>query len=257
MTSETEVRAHGPYGPLGLVLSLVFVSVLAAFYALVLAGALALGELLLFGRDRLAPIIQMFWASDSQRDTPSLLLAYWIGTLVYVLISAAVFTLARFRGGADWRRLVALEPRGRWWRSRAYWALVFAAIVYGVVASAAIGKFYPPSKDWFTLEPGVPMLATAFVLVVAVGPFAEELLFRGWIYTSLRARSGTVWSVAISAFLFALAHYDASHLYSLAVFPLGLILGTIRERSGTIWATIAVHALYNFSGWCAAALGAG
>ena len=64
-------------------------------------------------------------------------------------------------------------------------------------------------------------------------------------------------SVTISALLFALAHYERTHLYALAVLPVGLILGAARERAGTFWATASLHALYNFSGWLLTALGAG
>jgi uncharacterized protein len=257
MTSETAVRAAMPYGPVGLILSLACTLVLAAAYALVPAGLLALGEAVLFGRSQLLATLQSLRALGQVRDASGLLLAYSAAILVYLAIAAAILTLARFRGGADWRRLVAWEAGRPWARSRLYWGLVVAAILYGALASAAISKVYPPSKDWFTLAPGLSMLLISFVLVVAAGPFSEELLFRGWIYTSLRSRLGSAMSVAVSALLFALAHYEHTHLYTLAVLPVGLILGAIRERSGTIWATIALHALYNFSGWLATALGSG
>jgi membrane protease YdiL (CAAX protease family) len=50
-----------------------------------------------------------------------------------------------------------------------------------------------------------------------------------------------------TAALFAFLHYEKTHLYALAIFPLGLALGLMREWSGSIKPTIAFHAVYNFS----------
>jgi len=45
--------------------------------------------------------------------------------------------------------------------------------------------------------------------------------------------------------VFAGMHYEKTHLYALAVFPIGLALGAIREITGTIKSTISFHAFNN------------
>ena len=83
-------------------------------------------------------------------------------------------------------------------------------------------------------------------LAVLIAPVTEELLFRGWIYTGLRFHWGLWPALLTTSALFACAHYENTHLYALAVFPIGLALGVIRERTGSVKASILFHALNNF-----------
>ena len=53
------------------------------------------------------------------------------------------------------------------------------------------------------------------------------------------------WGILVSAILFALAHWESTHLYALAVFPVGLALGYVRQRADSIAASITLHSLYN------------
>jgi membrane protease YdiL (CAAX protease family) len=255
MEAEIEKRVAEPYGLFGLSVSLVLAIVLACVYGGLLAGAAALVGAALYGWSATLGFVRSLHAAGGDHD--SNLFLYSAGIALYVAFAASILSLARFRGGSDWRKLLAWPIERPWWRDRSYWGMVLAGIVYGAAASAVLSQVYPTSKSWFTLEPGVTSLALSFVLIAIAAPIAEELVFRGWIYTSLRSRFGALASVIVSALLFANAHYESSHLYALAVFPVGLLLGFVRERAGTLWATIALHALYNFSGWLLTALGIG
>ena len=255
MASDNKTQAVAPYGPFGLVLSLVCAIVLAAIYAALFIGLLALVDAALFGWSDMLAAARTVRTGATARDPSVVPAGYAAGIVVYLAMAAAVLSLARLRGGTEWRGLVAWQVDRQWWRDRRYWALVAAAVAYGTLASALLSAFYPPSNNWFTLAPGAAALLLSFLLVVVVAPVSEELLFRGWIYTSLRSWLGAGASVTISALLFALAHYESTHLYTLAVLPIGLILGALRERAGTFWATASVHVLYNFSAWLLTALG--
>ena len=90
-----------------------------------------------------------------------------------------------------------------------------------------------------------------------LAPFTEELLFRGWIYTSLRFSFGLWPAVLASAAVFGFAHYEDTHLYALAVFPVGIALALIRERTGSVKASMLFHAFNNLIAFCAAALNIG
>jgi membrane protease YdiL (CAAX protease family) len=81
-----------------------------------------------------------------------------------------------------------------------------------------------------------------FVLCL-VPAVCEEIYFRGFIQTSLRARWGAPWALVISAVLFAAMHGNIHYLH--LYFLLGLIFGWAYEVSGTLWASIACHALNN------------
>ena len=91
----------------------------------------------------------------------------------------------------------------------------------------------------------VEVVALTVLLAVVMAPLAEELFFRGWLYTSLRARFSFVTALTVTSVLFGLAHFEKTGIYALAVMPVGFVLGFVRERTGSVVATIAIHAIYN------------
>jgi membrane protease YdiL (CAAX protease family) len=94
---------------------------------------------------------------------------------------------------------------------------------------------------------GAGGLALTVLLAVVLAPIIEELLFRGWIYTALRARYSYVFVLLFTAGTFAVAHFERTGIYALVVFPVGLVLGWMRERTGSVFSTMAMHAIYNGS----------
>ena len=175
-----------------------------------------------------------------------ILMGFVVGSIIYAAIVAAVFLVARLRGGRAWRDYIA-------WRGfapdRSYWLVALMGVVWGVGVGSLIEFLYPESKSWVTFPKGLIGGLVSFGLVVGLGPLCEDALFRGWLYTRLRPRLGFLATLAITAILFALAHWEKSHLYAAAVFPVGVLLGYVRERSGSMKATFAFHGFYNLAGW--------
>ena len=166
---------------------------------------------------------------------------------------AAALAVARIRAGRLWREWIAWAPFSA---NARYWGLVAAAVVYGLGTGALIEHIYPQSREWFVFPHEPLSVALSFVLVVVGAPLAEELAFRGLLFGDLRPRYGFSVALVVSAALFALAHWESTHLYAAAVLPLGLLLGYVRERTGSVRASALLHAIYNFTGWLAAALAA-
>ncbi len=165
---------------------------------------------------------------------------------LYVAFSLSVLGAARLRGGArGWRSLVAWRAWNPVRDSRLVWVLLVVTLGYSLGANIALEWLYPASKDWVQLPGGRSWSALFVLLAVVAAPVAEELFFRGWLYTGLRARVGATVTILVTAVLFALAHWEKTHLYALAVFPVGLALGLIRERTRSIGATMTFHAGYN------------
>jgi len=136
-----------------------------------------------------------------------------------------------------------LEPMAN---HRGVYVVAAAALAYGFLADFAMHYFRPPADPWLTI-PADPAGALMLTLVAVVcAPVAEELLFRGWIYTDLRRHLGFVTTLVATSAVFAWLHYESTHLYALAVFPIGLALGTMREITGSVKPPIAFHALNNF-----------
>ncbi len=168
-----------------------------------------------------------------------------IGCLVYIALIAGLLVMARLREGARWRLLLAWRP-GR--LGRLFWLMVALAFAYGVSASLALSQLPSGPRSGFSMPESSLSVFLSLVLIVFLAPIAEELAFRGWIFTGLR-RYGFQAALWVSSLLFALAHWGGTIFYTLAILPIGLILGVLRERTGSVRTTIAFHALYNFSMW--------
>jgi membrane protease YdiL (CAAX protease family) len=192
--------------------------------------------------------IQAF-PGDFDRETV-IAISFAIGSLLYIGVVLAMLALARLRRGAAWRDYIAWRPFSL---DRTYLLLAVAGVVWGVGVGSIIEAIHPDSKEWFIFPKGVAGTLVSFVLVVFLGPLCEEFLFRGWFYTAIRPKFGFVATLLVSATAFAAAHWEKTHLYAAAVFPVGLLLGYARERSGSTRATFAFHGFYNFAGWILAA----
>ena len=87
-------------------------------------------------------------------------------------------------------------------------------------------------------------LATIAVLAVVVAPVAEEVFFRGFLFSGIGKRYGFGWGAIVSALLFSLAHIMQPGAF-LPIFLLGLLLAWLYMRTGSIWACIFTHFAYN------------
>jgi membrane protease YdiL (CAAX protease family) len=148
------------------------------------------------------------------------------------------------RSGASWR-IVGLD-RGNWapgWR----WGLAGAAL-FAVLASEGAVVFVlmgidPVALIQTPLPKALAERVLFFVVGGAIAPVAEELFFRGFIYTYCR-RWGILAALALSTAVFA-----ALHLPGL---PLTQIIGGIAfalayEVSGSLIAAILIHSLGNLA----------
>lgn len=95
-------------------------------------------------------------------------------------------------------------------------------------------------------------LVLAFVGLVILPPLAEELIFRGFFYGTLRGyKLGAGWSIFVTSAVFGALHLfgAADHnllwIAFLDTFVLSLVLCYLREKTGSIWASILVHSLKN------------
>ncbi len=99
------------------------------------------------------------------------------------------------------------------------------------------------------LNPGITVRGLAPLAVLClVGPFAEEIFFRGLCYTLIRAHTGVWVSVALSALLFGGSHLLSGNALGVVVLPLvgGVVLALLYEFSGSLLAPFILHAAGNF-----------
>ncbi len=99
---------------------------------------------------------------------------------------------------------------------------------------------------------GIGSLMMIFVALVICAPVAEEVLFRGFLFTSLRQRSKFWLATLGTSVLFGAAHLaggepGASLLWIAGIdtMLLSFALCYLRETTGRLWAPILLHAIKN------------
>ena len=166
------------------------------------------------------------------------------GTIVYAIVVALTFAIVKSYP-MDVREALGLKRFARRW----VWIALAVAVASLIVA--VISEPFLHGGEEQGLDPGSwqPDRAGAFVanalVVVLVGPFAEELLFRGLGVRVLQFLGPAV-AVGGTALLFGLAHGILGALPPLVFFGAGL--AWVRYRSDSVWPCFISHAVFNGTG---------
>jgi membrane protease YdiL (CAAX protease family) len=89
---------------------------------------------------------------------------------------------------------------------------------------------------------GIALLLFFFTATIAA-PLFEEILFRGFLLSSL-TRYFPMWgAIALSSLIFAIAHLSLSEVLPLAT--LGMVLGFVYVRSRNLFSSMFLHGLWN------------
>jgi membrane protease YdiL (CAAX protease family) len=104
---------------------------------------------------------------------------------------------------------------------------------------------------------GMPWGEQAFmaVLAVLIAPVAEETLFRGILYPTLKQNGFPRAAWWVTSLLFAGMHCNGLSFLPLTVFSLVLIY--LYEKTGSLWASITAHSVFNFANFLFLVLSAG
>lgn len=82
-----------------------------------------------------------------------------------------------------------------------------------------------------------------FSLIVLIGPFIEEILFRAYLYRLLRQVAGVWFSIILVSLLFGLIHLFLPGMVVYAA--LGIVLNLAYEKTRCLWVPIVMHSVYN------------
>ena len=120
-------------------------------------------------------------------------------------------------------------------------------------------KYWKPGLglvEWITHKPFPVQTAVPYIRevlrtnpvsvalsIVLLAPLAEEVLFRGLLFGALQKRLSALWTIILTAAIFALVHMQA--IYFFPIFLLGLILGWARHKSGSLAVSMLLHVLNN------------
>jgi len=95
--------------------------------------------------------------------------------------------------------------------------------------------------------------AVAFVTLVIMAPFAEELLFRGYFLGRMKEKTGKWVALIVTALVFGGMHLIGTTQTGIVLqwaaaadtFAMALVAGSLRLLSGSIWAGVLLHAMKN------------
>jgi membrane protease YdiL (CAAX protease family) len=130
--------------------------------------------------------------------------------------------------------------------------------VLGYVVLLGVVKALVPSLDvnqsqqlGFQPSTSVVALTLTFISLVVLPPLVEELIIRGFLFTSLLKRFRFLWAALLTSVVFASGHLQfgsgAPLLWVAAIdtFMLSLVLCFMRYKTGSLWPGIFLHALKN------------
>jgi membrane protease YdiL (CAAX protease family) len=149
------------------------------------------------------------------------------------------------------RALPILFQRPRLLVSRADAALAFAVTLcwgYGLYRAGFCLPVLQVEPEWFKafgLSDAMPEFKARYLLIlggiVIVAPFAEELVFRGFLLNLWVARWGACVAIVASSIFFGVMHWERA----LFAGVLGVALALVYLKYDSLWPGIALHAAYN------------
>lgn len=179
-----------------------------------------------------------------------LILSHFMVTLFLLSFALSTIYWAGRRNPAEVFGLSLLSPM-RW--------LGWVVVVAIPATIGVVGSHYLISTEW--LEPtfgkmksqeAVMSLLSAkdplirILLIInacLLAPFAEEVLFRGYLYGVMKRYTGPFFAMVVVGLLFAVVHLNIAALLPLWLFAILLTLAY--EYSGSLWVPVGVHALFN------------
>ncbi len=118
------------------------------------------------------------------------------------------------------------------------------------LAVAAFNSFFPPPEE-LPIEKLFSTRTNALAVLAAsvlIAPLAEELVFRGYIYTLLEGLWGKTPAVILSGVAFGAIHFpqlSGGYVQMATLTVVGLVFSGVRARTGNTTTAILLHLGYN------------
>jgi membrane protease YdiL (CAAX protease family) len=187
------------------------------------------------------------YASRFTQGPPDRNALYQCSTAIGELLTFAIIIGVTLAITGSQHQLLALRRPYSWSRAA---TLAVPLFIAAFIAISALDRALHGSREQGLVpkhwEPNhAAPYAVNFVVVAAVAPFAEELLFRGLGYSLLErfCRWPAILAVGIA---FGLYHGLVQALPELALF--GCALAWLRSKTGSVFPGMLVHATFNALG---------
>lgn len=160
-------------------------------------------------------------------------------SLLIILIYIRVFHLGRYKAEDIG---ITTQNSGRLILEGLAWGLIIIAIMTAL--SYALAYAGLETEAPFGIPDAPPELILILVGGVIFAPIGEELFFRAYIFTAVKARYNVYFAYTFSALFFAVSHFSLVEF--LPILLMGIFLAFIFDRYKNIIPCIIIHALNNF-----------
>lgn len=147
----------------------------------------------------------------------------------------------RRAGGGDLREGLSWLPIRN---GRQVAVLTGALLAYGLTLPFLDINPYPELTEYMRAVNPL-LLVPAALLVAVIGPTAEELFFRGWLWTALRKYWSVPRTMLATGLLWYAIHFTHGLLYMAILLPAIVVITLVRQAGGSVRASILVHVIYN------------
>lgn len=161
-----------------------------------------------------------------------------------MIVTVWMFAVKKYK--ASWQQLGFVRAQGTW-DFVLPWVVFLASLTFGGLYSATMN-----SLDIKILVPE-PAPASVFgegsikiikiLLIGGMGPFAEELFFRGFLLAALIGSWGTFRAVIVSSTIFAACHGVLA--VAVPIFVTGMLFAWLYLKTRSIWPPFMAHAAQN------------
>jgi membrane protease YdiL (CAAX protease family) len=133
------------------------------------------------------------------------------------------------------------------WKELCKWSIVLIVFVACfdtatfLVGGSIVSKFM---VDVYKTAYFLPLL---WLTLLIIGPLAEELFFRGFLFKGIESsRLGAAGAVIVTSLTWSALHIQYDVYGIISIFLGGLLLGLARARSNSIYPPIVMHIIQNF-----------
>jgi len=122
-------------------------------------------------------------------------------------------------------------------------AIFGISFIYVFLMNSVLGIEAPISKIEILIRNRSISNTVLLIVVAFIGPIAEEVFFRGFLYSAFKKNWGILPALLLSSILFSVVHLQIFSFIPLLV--IGWLLAYLFERTRSLLPAIFLHAIYN------------
>jgi uncharacterized protein len=184
--------------------------------------------------------------------TPAPLMLVLIQSAWYFLAFGSLAALFRIRYDRPFWRSLGWRPISFGAAAGAIFGGPLLVISVGLLGSALRTPEIEPPFEQMLGSPGTIVLLG--ILVVILGPLAEELAFRGFLMPLLVRSVGAAGGIVITGVIFGSMHgyeYEWSWQYMLLISLVGCVFGWLKYKTQSTVASALIHSTFNLAQFAA------